>query len=57
MLPGPAGEHSVLPHLPLNVLPTFAKLWEVTVGSAMSGRPNVVLARRIVVKFYGADLW
>jgi hypothetical protein len=41
MLPGPAEEHSARPRLALNVLPAFAKLWEVTVGSVMSGRPNV----------------
>lgn len=41
MLPGPAEEHSARPRLPLYVLPAFAKLWEATVGSAMSGLPNV----------------
>jgi hypothetical protein len=41
MLPGPAEEQSARPRLPLNVLPAFAKLWEVTVGSAVSGRANV----------------
>ena len=62
MLRGPAEENSARPLLPLNVPPAFAKLWEVTVCSAVSGRPNVredqnyVLDRRIVVKIYGAGL-